>query len=123
MKTGIELIAQERQRQIEKKGYTPERDKQYTKRELFIAGCCYLAAKRMRAICGNEYDPFIPPNDWPWSSESWKPSPHNRIRELVKAGALFKADYDLDRSQVSLDKMNVCAAEIDKLQAKEVTID
>jgi hypothetical protein len=31
---------------------------------------------------------------WPFAPERWKPSPSNRIRELVKAGALIAAEID-----------------------------
>jgi len=113
--SGIELTAKERQRQIEIEGYTPERDSHYSNDELFMAGCCYLASERTRAINKENYDPYIPPNGWPWSVESWKPSPDNRIKELVKAGALFRADYDLNGKSFSLDQMNICVNEIDRL--------
>lgn len=31
---------------------------------------------------------------WPWDSQYWKPTPHDRVRELVKAGALIAAAID-----------------------------
>ena len=31
---------------------------------------------------------------WPWDLEWFKPSPYDRIRELVKAGALIAAEID-----------------------------
>ena len=31
---------------------------------------------------------------WPWDDEWWKPTPDDRIRELVKAGALIAAEID-----------------------------
>lgn len=33
------------------------------------------------------------PKDWPWDPKWWKPS-ENRIRDLVKAGALICAEID-----------------------------
>jgi hypothetical protein len=31
---------------------------------------------------------------WPWSKHWWKPTPNDRVRELVKAGALIAAEID-----------------------------
>lgn len=42
MKTGIELIAEERQRQIEKEGFTPEHDKQWKDGELCRAAVSFI---------------------------------------------------------------------------------
>jgi len=85
MKTGIELIAEERQRQIEVEGFTAEHDKQYANEELVDAAYCYLTHPDHR-----DYAPF----PWPWDKSWWKPSPENRIRELQKAGALIAAEID-----------------------------
>lgn len=85
--TGIELIAAERQRQIEKEGWTVEHDRQHKNGELAQAASCY-AMKRCVT------DPFQAPIQWPWSLEYWKPTPDNRIKELTKAGALIAAEID-----------------------------
>jgi NTP pyrophosphatase (non-canonical NTP hydrolase) len=111
--TGMELIDGERQRQIEVKGHDPSKDKNYLKNELYYAGCCYYAEERTRAICDGV--PPAVPSSWPWAPESWKPSPGNRLRELEKAGALFKADYEISESSLSYDMMMQCAKDIDKL--------
>lgn len=89
MKTGIELIAEERQRQIEKEGWTPEHDAEHTNNELALAAICYTAPEFVRKS-GRWYDI----NLWPWSQSYWKPTPKNRIRELTKAGALIAAEID-----------------------------
>jgi len=83
---GVRLILIERLRQIKTEGWSPEHDDQYTKFELLMAAEAYLTG------CADE---------WPWDPEWWKPTPGDRIKELVKAGALI-------------------AAEIDRLQRKEV---
>lgn len=31
---------------------------------------------------------------WPWDKSWWKPTPDDRIRELIKAGALIAAEID-----------------------------
>jgi|SRR6478672_11944706 len=110
---GIDLIKAERKRQIEVEEWTPERDKQYHKAELFHAASCYYAAERSRAINnGADYSP----EGWPWSSEWWKPSPDNRVRELEKAGALYMAHQDLTGQDCS-KWIRLCADEIDKIKS------
>ena len=89
MKTGIELIAEERQRQIEKEGWTPEHDDGHTEQEMAGAAACYAMPEGRR-----ELNPIKVPYDFPWGSKWWKPTPKNRIRELQKAGALIAAEID-----------------------------
>jgi hypothetical protein len=86
MKTGIELIAEERQEQISKHGYSPENDKQYINDELIDAAMQYLGGDLISC--------------WPesWDKKSYKPnnpeSTHDRIDELKIAGALIAAEID-----------------------------
>ncbi|WP_185274757.1 hypothetical protein [Chryseobacterium indologenes] len=112
MKTGAELIIEERARQIESEGFTAESDRQYTKGELFYAGCCYHSAARLREAC---CDPGTPPTDWPFSPEYWKPTPDNRVKEIIKSGALLQAHVDLTGSELAIEMVKVCAREIDEL--------
>lgn len=60
MKTGIELIAEERQRQIEVEGWSLHRDSSYTQGELAKAAVCYA-----RVEGPNSMRWF----GWPWSME------------------------------------------------------
>jgi hypothetical protein len=88
MKTGIELIAEERDRQISVEGFTAERDKDYTDNELAWAAATY-------ALPSNANTPkFKRVHLWPWAKVWWKPSPDERVKELVKAGALIAAEID-----------------------------
>ena len=114
MKTGIELIKEERKRQIEVEGWTAEHDSQYKKAELFHAACCYQAARRARAIWGENY---LPIKSWPFDIEWWKPSPDNRVRELEKAGALFMAHNESKGNEPIDQWVEMCAKEIDELLA------
>jgi hypothetical protein len=95
MKTGIELIAQERQRQIEVEGMTPEHDTQHKNGELALVAAYYAMDEQQRfdELSTND-DPNEPPTAFPWDKKWWKPSPENRIRELQKAGALIAAEID-----------------------------
>jgi hypothetical protein len=104
MKTAIELIAEERKRQIEAEGWTPEHDDRHKNGQLATAAACYALAEGWR----NKYKPLItdhiPPmvgntlNDsvpiWPWDKAWWKPTPDDPIRELVKCGALIVAEIE-----------------------------
>lgn len=86
--TGVELIALERQRQIEEEGYNE--DVYFNpSEELANAAVCYALPRYCR-----EYNEHGKPILWPWHSQSWKPTPNDRIRELVKAGALIAAEID-----------------------------
>lgn len=116
-KTGIELIADERQEQIEKHGFSVENDKYYAKKELAQAAkyCLMLAEfkeKSGRIACKNVY--------WP---ENWDRHFENkilnkpRIEQLIVAGALFMAENERRGDNFWSDFINLIAAEIDRLQA------
>jgi hypothetical protein len=89
MKSGIEIIAAERERQITQEGWSLEHDAQYSNGELTDAAICY-ASNRPK-----EQGFMLPiPSRWPWHRDWWKPTPDDRIRELAKAGALIAAEID-----------------------------
>src|SRR5690554_1514673 len=94
MKTGIELIAEERQRQIEKEGWTAEHDSEHKEGELANAAAYYAMTDDMISFIdnawGNDMHLHICPFDLKWL----KRTPDNRIRELQKAGALIAAEID-----------------------------
>ena len=94
-KTGIELIAEERQRQIEVEGYNDLHDSHHVSDELAIAAAIYAMPERYR------FDSQII-NKWPWGWKYYKPCPDDRIRELVKAGALIAAEIDRMQSDINL---------------------
>lgn len=100
--SGIERIAKERNRQIEEEGRSLEDDLQYTNGELALAGASYAIAEDHRLHYRDETIPVA----WPWSDEWWKPSPHNRIRELEKAGALLAAEIDRLEALESIRQRN-----------------
>ena len=93
MQSGIELIAEERKRQIDVEGWTPEHDDIHTHAEIGLAGLSYVSVAvsqvRLRDGCITETLPTY----WPWHPSWWKPSP-DPIRNLVKAGALIAAEID-----------------------------
>jgi len=99
MKTGIELIAQERQRQIDKEGYTSEHDWGHGDGSIAHAAACYAMPlykpqEHNLAVLTNEK---ITPEFWPWDNDSWKPK--NRLADLIRAGALIAAEIDRLQNQ------------------------
>lgn len=88
--SGAALIAAERRRQIEAEGYTTEWDLALPVDVLARAGACYAMPSEYRLIDPRTDLPFA----WPFGDRAWKPSDGDRIRELVKAGALIAAELD-----------------------------
>lgn len=101
---GAELIAEERSAHFTREDWTPAHDDKHTDGQIARAAACYVLPCRDRergenATPGLNRYTLVTLFDqlWPWEIKWWKPSPHDRIRELTKGGAL-------------------CAAEIDRLQ-------
>jgi hypothetical protein len=90
--TGIELIAAERQRQIDVEGWTPEHDDMHDEGQLTGAAECY-AARAADQLAGIKSGLTDPPLQWTFEDSWWKPSPDPE-RNLVKAGALIAAELD-----------------------------
>ena len=92
METGVEIISDERTRQITDEGYTSEMDDNQSCGELALAAACYAVPYYLR----DSKDGSILP--WPWNPKYYKPnkSPdktgEGRIHELAKAGALIAAE-------------------------------
>lgn len=120
--TGEALILAERERQIAVEGHAPRQDDQYTEGQLCAAAECYEAAGDVIAMGGEMRE--LPEATWPWSSGWWKPS-EDPVRNLVKAGALYRAEADryLRRNSamtamVCFGHAENCAAKIDALLAR-----
>lgn len=100
----LDAIAIERRRQIEEEGWIPEHDDaEHDLGELASAAMCYACPPEvdLRDCVDADGKPCAP-SAWPWDDSWWKPSPDNRDRELVKAGALLEAERDrLRRQRVS----------------------
>ena len=83
MKSGSELIREERLRQITKEGWTQEHDKEHDVWEFVKAAQAYLMV----------YDAdIVRTGVWPWSGGFFKPK--NTLKDLVRAGALIAAAID-----------------------------
>ena len=94
MKSGIERIKEERERQVTEEGWTPEHDNEHKHYELSKAAVAYLKYN----FLGIENDYMIRTYDWPWDPMWWKPSDKSsiagQIKNLTKAGALIAAEID-----------------------------
>lgn len=90
VKAALHMIAEERQRQIILEGWSSKHDDAHTGDELACAAACYVAPEYKRFTFIDDASPDL----WPWDDDWWKPTPDDRIRELVKAGALIVAEIE-----------------------------
>lgn len=96
---GAEQIAQERQRQLAEEDWSLDHDQMHTSGELAGAAARYAMPPRLRElpILNNTLGGLVWPNSpdhYGWRAWAFKPSPDDRVRELVKAGALITAEID-----------------------------
>jgi hypothetical protein len=117
MKTGIELIAAERLRQVEVEGYDVIKDDAYVDYELSSAAAAYLLPSHdyeetyvdetddIESIIEKEANPTQVNSLWPWQLQYFKPSRISdtgirpSVKDLVKAGALIAAEIDRLQNQ------------------------
>lgn len=94
MKSAIDLIIEERKRQIEVEGWTHEHDDQHIHGELANAGAYYAlnedAIEHINDNWGNDMHLCL----WPFDLEWIKRTPNDRIRELTKAASLIVAEIE-----------------------------
>ena len=96
MSRGAKLIAEERDRQRRPsgvrggEGYGRDHDRGHHD-ELALAGATYALPRFARRPPLARQDSL--PETWPWSATAYKPDA-DRVRELVKAGALIAAAID-----------------------------
>jgi len=97
MKTGIERIAAERERQVKREGWSAEHDDGYVSGELAEAAVAYATAEReqMRGVELDYLEGMTASGyvRYPWEDGWWKPSA-DPVRNLEKAGALIAAEID-----------------------------
>jgi hypothetical protein len=87
---GAHQIAQERDRQIHREGWTADHDQEHNGGELVMAAIAYAF---------NSLPPLFRQwvgtgRIWPWSQEWDKRQKHDPMRSLVIAGALIAAEID-----------------------------
>lgn len=95
--TALHLFAAERSRQIQAEGYSPDKDDGYVNGHLARAAATYALPNQQRLESPYTYhtdEGKHVPCMWPWGAKSWKPTPNDRLREVVKAGALLLAEAE-----------------------------
>ena len=107
-KTGIELIAEERQRQADVEGWNNFHDEDHTAYQLSAAAGCYIASAQNKYFLDHTHSDGKPVtrfqvrdegerkwvDGWPWDKEYDKREKHDIKRSLVIAGALIAAEID-----------------------------
>ena len=88
-KTGIDLIAAERARQVSVAGYTPEHDAQHTWGELGQAAAYYCARGPKEWL-----ETAVFPASWDLDSAKRQGFSVPTTCDLIKAGALIAAEID-----------------------------
>lgn len=119
----MELIAEERARQISVEGWTPEHDDKHDRGQLAAAADSYRIYTDRLLEFGDKLPACFIPKQWPWERKWWKPS-KDPIRNLVKAGALYRAQADYFRRHNRQDELEIVedfcvpfvAQKIDELQ-------
>lgn len=86
-------IAAERLRQVRAEGYTTLHDDEHVDGDLADAAACYALTPEQRNTVPVHGGPPVP-RRWPWECAAWKPTPDDRKRELIKAGALILAELE-----------------------------
>ena len=82
--TAIDLVKEEREKQINKYGYTAVHDRQHHNTAVLYGALAYLNSTIYSSTAGIE--------DWPFEKESFKPE--GDIKNLVKAAAMIIAEID-----------------------------
>lgn len=102
----LDLIAAERQRQVEREGWTPDHDDGHTLNELAAAGACYALLETRWKDSGVLGKRLVRDILWPWQWEEFKPADYpdppfgpdvhidKKVKNLVRAAALIAAEID-----------------------------
>lgn len=93
---GVEMIAVERLRQIEKEKWTPEHDQEeHNDGTMATAAACYampIPVRNQKVLSHPLWYSL-----WPWDCRWFNPAPNNkegRLKDLRRAGALIAAEID-----------------------------
>lgn len=94
-RSGAELIAAERRRQLEVEGYMPEDDESTGSGALALAGAAYAVNMAEELVESGLPEDMDGTDLWPWNPRLMKLT-GDRVRDLVKAGALIAAAIDVE---------------------------
>src|SRR6476659_9566395 len=100
--SGADLIATERQRQLNREGYTPEHDAEHGPQQLALAAIAYAIHR------GGLLEPdWWPLRFWPWRIHEVRPA-DNRVRDLTKPAAHIAAASDAERGSAARGSCPPC---------------
>jgi hypothetical protein len=119
MKSGIELIAEERQEQITKHGWSLERDAEYYKNGELIQAAKFSEIATGRGI---GFDGDSPERRWPKGWDQYfrrKILSKTKVGALSVAGAFYMAENDRIGEKKYQADIERIAAEIDRLQTPQ----
>lgn len=97
MKTGIELIAEERKRQLEVKGWTHAHDATHVNSELAIMAALCACDGTSAVVIDDESNNLIEDEWLILSRHGWDGKVPDRVRLLSIAGALIAAEIDREQ--------------------------
>lgn len=98
---GCARIRAERARQVNVEGWTAEHDAQHSADELATAAAVYAAPGFERSNRPRVRGKIM--EFWPWHASWFKPCRDDRVRELVKAGALCAAAIDRELAALAAE--------------------
>lgn len=101
---GVELIAIERKRQIEELKWDYKDKELYDNNELASAAAVYALPQDDIEFLDGQLEQDSVKLLWPWNNKYYKPTPNDRVRELVKAGALIAAQIDYELAKTKSDE-------------------
>ena len=117
MATGVELIATERQRQIEKEGFIPELDDRMDECQLAWLACYYAMPHPIRdkCHCGSQrfYTPDSNYDQTDLDERMAKRGSKTRLQRLIASGALIAAEIDRELRTVDQDATALIQTDLD----------
>ena len=114
MKSGAELIAEQRKVQVTTDGWAPTNTTEYEHGELAMVAVCYATPKPVCVVMDSQ-EGITSHDPWPWNSKydkrRWVPNlvghpvpnenlhPKEKIRNLILAGSFIAAEIDRLQSE------------------------
>lgn len=102
----LNLVKAERQKQINKHGYTPEYDDEHTDGSIADAGACYggTPITIFKTEAQYDYSPLFP-----WDTKYFKKVYHDRKQQLVIGAAFYMAEYERIVREEQKATANLCS--------------
>lgn len=108
MNNFLKLVKAERQKQINKHGYTPEHDDEHTNGEIANAAACYAATVPIFKVMANT-DIFPMKTVYPWHCTLFSKQEKSRKEQIVTACAMLMAEYERIVRAEQKATVNLCS--------------